>query len=130
MNLNVAVKLSLALLLSPLIAGCTLGFSLPTNEVVRLLVYERGQPVYTRELKVNDPLHQAISQWLATNQENWNYGLYTREPNIIVQGNDFSVDILKNEVTVKYCHAFFACHLWIKEGATLYAEIQKLSKKY
>lgn len=130
MNPNITVKLFFTSLFSTLITGCTLGFSLPTNEVVHLLIYDDCQPVYKRGFQADDPLHQAIDQWLAANQENWAYGFYTRKPNIVVQGNDFSVDILKNEVTIKYCHAFFACHLWVKEETALYVEIQELSKKH
>lgn len=122
---TVQVRLFLILLLSMLVAGCTLDFALPVNEPIRLSVYKSGHPIYEREIDTNDPARQTIQKWLATNPDGWEYAFMTRAPQIYVAGKDFSINISKNEVSVKYCRSFFNCHFWVKKSDALYVEMQK-----
>lgn len=115
--------------LSIFIAGCTLDYALPANEKMRLSVYKSGQPVYERELGMeNGPVRQAINRWLAANPLGWEYTFLTREPHIYLTGKNFSVNILETEVSVKYCRGFFNCHFWVKKNNTLYLEVQNITQ--
>lgn len=127
MNLNIRQSKArlLAVLLFPVfIAGCKVDYALPKNEALRLSRHEAGQPVQVRTLEENDPARQAISQWLAANSEGWEYGFITRDPQIYLEGKNFSINITKMEVQLKYCRAFYECHYWIKQDGTLFSKLK------
>ena len=128
MKTTVRCKL-LRILLLPifLLAGCSLDFALPTNETMHLSVYQSGRPVSQWDLNAADPIAEAVNRWLAANPEGWEYGFITRAPQIYLTGSGFSVNVLKNEVTVKYCRAFYNCHLWIKADSSLFPVLQKIA---
>lgn len=119
-------KIILIFFLSVFIAGCTLDFSLPTNETPHLTVYKLGVPTYERQLRVNDPVERTINHWFTADPENWHYAFITREPRIYVAGKRFSVNISETEVSVKYCRGRFDCNYWVKEDRKLFLEIQAI----
>lgn len=110
-----------------LISGCTLDFSLPSNEKMHLSVYQAGRPAIDQDVTAADPAVQAVQRWLAANPEGWDYAYTTRAPGIYLKGENFSVNILKNEVSVKYCRAFYNCHFWVKAKDDLFGEVQKIT---
>lgn len=121
-------KLLLMLLLPVLVAGCRLDFTPPVNEKIRLSVYEGKRSVHERELENSDLLVQAMRRWFAANPEGWEYAFITRDPQTYLAGQDFSINILQNEVSVKYCRASYSCHFWIKKNSTLFPEMNNLTQ--
>lgn len=120
------IKLVFILMLSILIAGCKLDFRLPANETMHLVIYTPGHAIMEKDVKATDLLPQVINRWLAANSTDWEYGFITRSPHIYLKGQNFSVNILENEVTVKYCRAFYNCHYWVKKSNGLFDEVQKI----
>ena len=120
------IKVLPIILLSIFLTGCSIDFSLPPEQTTHLSVYESGHTIVERTLDRNDPVRDAINHWLTANRDGWKYGFMTRDPQIYLAGETFSIDILKSEVAVKYCHHFYSCNLWVKKDAGLYLKIQSL----
>ena len=121
-------KTFLIVLLSTLVAGCRLDFMPPENEKIQLSVYEGKRSVQERALENSDPAVQAVRRWLAANPEGWEYAFITRDPNIYLAGKSFSVNIVPNEISVKYCRTAYSCHFWVKQNATLFPEMKRLTQ--
>ena len=119
-------KIFLITTVAVLIAGCDMEFSALPNEPILLAVNRSGVSVYERQLDAADPVRLAINRWFAENPYGWEYAYRHRSPHILLTGNNFSVNILEDEVTVKYCHGPLRCHLWVKENKDLFPEINKL----
>jgi hypothetical protein len=122
------IKLLLMLLLSVLVAGCRMDFAPPANEKIHLSVYDGKRSVQERDLENADPAVQAVRRWLAANPEGWEYAFITRDPQIYLAGKDFSINILPNEISVKYCRTSYSCHFWVKQNATLFPEMKILTQ--
>ncbi|WP_157045793.1 hypothetical protein [Polaromonas sp. JS666] len=118
----------LILLLPVLVAGCRLDFTPPVNEKVHLSVYEGKRSIQEREFENTAPSVQAVRRWLAANPEGWEYAFITRDPHIYLAGKNFSVNIVQNEVSVKYCRASYNCHFWVKQDGTLFPEMKNLTQ--
>lgn len=124
---SAVLKRSLLLLLpSVLLVGCTPDFVLPIANDARLVIYDGRRAIYEAGLTTDSPELVAVNQWLAANLTGWRYGFMTRDPMITVQASQFSMNILKAEATIKYCHGFLGCHFWIKNGQALFGQEQKI----
>jgi hypothetical protein len=120
------MKLFIILFLPIFIGGCKLDFSLPENEVMYVSDNRPGQTAEERQASTTDSLGQTVNCWLAENPEGWRYAFMTREPHIYLRGQHFSINILKDEVSVKYCRGFYNCHFWVKRNNDLLVDVQKM----
>lgn len=101
------------------VASCSMDFVIPPGGKLRLSVYRNSKMVGSRVLASDDPARRLADQWLAINREGWHYGFRTRAPQLVFSGKQFSINVLDDEVTVKFCRSFFQCHLWIKKDRDL-----------
>lgn len=112
-----------------LITGCTLNFPLPSNEPMRLAIFEKGHVVGQRRLGATDSVRVAMNRWLAANPDGWSYAFATRDPRIYMRGKNFYINVSETEVAVKYCRGIFNCHFWVKKDNRLFVEVESALAK-
>ena len=93
---------------------------------MRLSVYQSNQLIFERAADLTDPAVITINDWLRGHSRGWTLGLMTRAPEIYLKGNEFYINVSKNDVSVKYCiKTNLNCNLWIKKDTELFVELQK-----
>jgi hypothetical protein len=117
-------KISVLALASLFIAGCTLNFPLPSDEPLRLAIFQKGRVVSQRRLGATDLARLEVNRWLAANPDGWSYAFATRDPRIYMRGKNFYINVSETEVAVKYCRGIFNCHFWVKKDNRLFVDIE------
>ena len=121
-----SAKLSLLVVFSIVLSGCTLHFSMPAESPMHLSVYQSNQLIFESAVDLTDPTVIAINDWLSGHSRGWTLGLMTRAPEIYLKGKEFYINVSKRDVSVKYCiKTKYNCNLWIKKDAELFVELQK-----
>lgn len=106
------------------LTACTLDFSVPAQVTTELSVYQSDRQIFEGPVRVDDPIVMAINDWIAAHSDEWSYAFITPLRRIYLYGANFSVNIQEHEVTVKYCHGTFNCHLFVKANEELFQLIQ------
>jgi hypothetical protein len=88
-----------------LLFGCaqSLGYVLPKDESLRLLIYMGGKPIQECTISADNPAHEALATWLASNQVGWRWSPIGRVPSTLVLGSTFSFNLIGS--TVEVAHA-------------------------
>ena len=75
-------------------------FSLPDDEDLQLKEYVNGQVEGECLIAVGSKTHGSLNSWLASNTSEWHYSDATYAPGILVQGNNFSINVQDDNVII------------------------------
>lgn len=92
------------------LTGCSqnVSFSLPSEELLGVVVYENGAPIQQCEIPAGSAKQKALAHWLQQNTGDWSATPATYVPGVLVAGNDFSINFLGNSVILNYAGGQYA----------------------
>ena len=112
---------SFAMVITLMVTGCKVEFTPKPSEPVRLMVKLDDKTLVQRDLGPEDGIIvQTFTKWLDGNRDGWKYAFIARPTRILLEGKSFSVNVRKDEVSLKYCHGPLSCHFWVKKDSELF----------
>lgn len=113
-------------ILATFLTACNIDFQIPTNQETHITFPQGGQAATEQRIERSKQLITAVNRWLSTHQTSWKIGLITRPHGIYFEGDNFYLNVLNNEVSIKYCKRRHQCQLYIKKDNDVYYQLQDI----
>jgi len=104
-----SIRPALLLLSLATLASCAkpLGLSLPSDKPLELKIYSHGAPVQTCGIAPGSSQFQKLVDLLTANRDEWEPTPVTFVPSVLVTGDGFSINFLKDFAVVNYADGQF-----------------------
>jgi hypothetical protein len=113
-------------ILATTLTACNIDFQIPVNQETHITFSQGGQAITEQRTETSKQLITTVNKWLSSHKNNWEIGLITRPHGFYFKGENFYVNVLNDEVSVKYCKRRHQCQLYIRKDNGLYYQLQNI----